>query len=91
MFFGDLKIQAALLLCVCFFLAGGMISTVNSVGEYSWIECPVQAHKKIISHETERATTNLNTPMEISQRGASNGAGRDFISSFFGELFLKNR
>ena len=56
---------------------------------YSWIGRPVQTYKKIICRETERATTDLNIRMKSSRRGASNGAGHIFITSVFGELFLK--
>ena len=56
---------------------------------YSWIGRPVQAHTKLICSEVERATADLNIRMKSSRRGASNGAGHNFIFSFFGELFLK--
>ena len=57
--------------------------------DYSWIGRPVQTYTKLICREIERTTTNLNIRMKSFRRGASNGADKNFASSFFGELFLK--
>ena len=55
-------------------------NNINS--HYSWIGRPVQAHKKLICRKAKRATADLNIRIKSSRRGASNGAGKNFISSF---------
>ena len=57
--------------------------------KWCWIGRPVQTQTKLVCRETERATADLNTRMKSSWRGASNSAGHIFISSAFGESFLK--
>ena len=47
-------------------------------------------HTKLICRETERAPTDLKLRTKGSRRGASTGAGHGFMSSVFGEFFLKN-
>ena len=60
------------------------------LGSIAGLDVLCRHTKKIICSETERATTtDLNIRMKSSQRGAFDGTGHKFISSFFGELFLK--
>ena len=46
-------------------------------------------HKEIICHKTERTTLDLKIRTKSSHWGASTDAEHNFISSVFGELYLK--
>ena len=57
---------------------------------YSWIGRSVRTREKMICHETERATADLNIRMKSSRRGESNCAVTQARFLFFGVFFKNN-